>query len=61
MTIIDEDDEFIKLEDNIAFSYTMDDRESKVAFKFKLNKKETVSFNLIGPLNALNLMVNNGK
>jgi hypothetical protein len=31
-----------------------------VAFKFKNNKKGDVSFNLIAPLNALNLLVNNG-
>ena len=39
----------------------MDDQENKVIFKFNLDKKEQVNFNLISPLNSLYLLVENGK
>lgn len=39
----------------------MDDKESKIEFKFSIPEKTGVSFNLISPLNDLILVVNNGK
>ncbi len=39
----------------------MDDQEQKVIFKFTLEKKEQVNFNLISPLNSLYLLVENSK
>lgn len=59
LTRINVDDEFIELKDGLPFTYLMDDHEDKVVFKFKLEKKEAVSFNLISPLNSLYLLVEN--
>ena len=61
LTRINEDDEYIDLKDGQSFTYLMDDQEDKVIFKFKVDKKQPVSFNLISPLNSLYLLVENGK
>jgi hypothetical protein len=39
----------------------LDEKENKLFFKFSLQKKTGVSFNLIAPVNQLLLIVNNGK
>ncbi len=36
MTIIDENDNYVNLQDSVAFSYEMDDTESEIIFKFKI-------------------------
>lgn len=59
LTIIDEDDEFLPLEDGVPFSYTMDSKEDKISFKFVLTEKKDVTFNLIAPLNNVLLKVTN--
>ncbi len=61
LTKINEDDEYIDLKDGQPFTYLMDDQEDKVIFRFKLEKKQAVSFNLISPLNSLYLLVENSK
>ena len=61
LTRINEEDEYIDLKDGQSFTYLMDDQEDKVIFKFKVDKKQPVSFNLISPLNSLYLLVENGK
>lgn len=48
------------MKDGQSFTYLMDDQEDKVMFKFKIDKKQPVSFNLISPLNSLYLLVENG-
>lgn len=61
LTRINEEDEYIDLKDGQSFTYEMDDQEDKLVFKFKLDKKQPASFNLISPLNSLYLLVENGK
>lgn len=61
LTIISGSDKYITLDDGTPFSYTMDSKEERVDFKFKLKEKSDVSFNLVSPLNSLKLFVSNGK
>lgn len=51
----------IDLYNNEPFAYLMDDHESSLIFRFSNPEKQEVSFNLIGPLNALLLVVKEGK
>ncbi len=60
LTLIDEGTEFIELQDTKPFTYLFDDAEKELTFSYKLEKKEDVNFNLIGPVNELKLSVLNG-
>jgi|JI9StandDraft_2_1071091.scaffolds.fasta_scaffold161726_2 hypothetical protein len=59
LTIIDEGTEYVELQDTKPFTYLFDDGEKEMKFEFKLKEKEDVNFNLIGPVNELNLVVMN--
>ena len=59
MTIIEAGNKYIELTDGEPFSYSFDSMENELSFLFKNPKKETVSVNLIGPLNELVLLVSN--
>lgn len=61
ITVIEEEDEYIRLEDGFAFSYRIEEDEEEILFKYKLQEKMDVSFNLVAPLNHLNLLVSNGE
>jgi hypothetical protein len=54
-----EGSQLVELSDGTAFSYTMDEGEDRVDFRFKLEQKKDVTFNLVAPLNALKLFVAN--
>lgn len=51
LTIIEEGTEYIELQDTKPFTYLFDDSEKEIIFTYKLEKKEDVNFNLIGPVN----------
>jgi hypothetical protein len=59
LTIVEESDEYIALQDGTPFSYTLYEREDKMDFKYTLTEKKEVNFNLIGPLNTLLLIADN--
>lgn len=59
LRVIDGKTPFIELKDTQPFSYLFDDKENSLVFEFNMPEKEDVSFNLIGPVNELNLMVIN--
>ena len=59
LTILDQNTKYVQLKDNVPFAYLFDDQETSLTFKFKVPKKEDVSFNLIAPNNQLNLLVLN--
>jgi hypothetical protein len=49
------------VKDTQPFTYLFDDKEKSLTFEYKMDKKEDVSFNLVGPTNELNLYVLNEK
>jgi hypothetical protein len=59
LSFVEDEDEFIPLEDGLPFSYTMDSAENRIDFKFAIKEKTDVNFNLIAPLNTLKLIVAN--
>ena len=59
MTLIQEGTKYIELNDSEPFAYTFDDQETELKLTFKNHKKESVNFNLIAPVNTLNLFVSN--
>lgn len=59
LSFVEDEDEFIPLEEGLPISYTMDSAEKRIDFKFTLKQKSDVSFNLIAPLNTLKLIVTN--
>ena len=61
LTLIDEGSEYIELKDSQPFAYMFDDGEKELLFKFTLKSKQDVNFNLIGPVNELQLAVFNSQ
>lgn len=59
LRVIDGKTPFLELKDTQPFAYLFDDKESSLVFEFNMPEKEDVSFNLIGPVNELNLLVIN--
>jgi hypothetical protein len=49
----------VEVFDSKPFTYLLDDAEKELVFKFKLPEKMDVNFNLIAPVNELNLIVYN--
>lgn len=48
------------LKDSQPFVYLFDDQEDSLKLRFKRDSKVDVSFNLISPVHALDLIVENG-
>ena len=48
------------LKDSQPFVYLFDDEENSLKLRFKRDSKVDVSFNLISPVHALDLVVRNG-
>ena len=61
LTLIPLGTEFIELKDSEPFTYLFDDKENDLKFTFKNSEKKDVTFNLIAPINMLNLFVENGE
>ena len=59
LTALDIKAPFVELKDTEPFTYLFDNEESSLIFEYKMKEKEDVSFNLVGPLNELNLYVLN--
>jgi hypothetical protein len=59
LTVLDSHTPYIELKDTVPFTYLMDDKENFLIFYFNLSKKEDISFNLIAPVNELNLLAIN--
>lgn len=49
----------MELHDSRPFTYLFDDGEKELVFKFTLTEKQQVNFNLIAPINELDLIVYN--
>ena len=61
LRILENVEEFIELKDGEPFTYTLK-QQNQIGFIFKIKDfNSDVKFNLVAPLNSLNMYVNNNK
>jgi len=59
LAVLNTHSRFLILTDGIPFTYVLTENDKQMLFFFKLKQKEDVSFNLIAPVNELDLFVVN--
>lgn len=61
LSLLPEDTEYVNLVDSQPFVYMFSPDEKFLKLRFTRSEKVDVNFNLIAPLHALDLIVENGK
>lgn len=59
LSLINENTEFIKLEDSQPFAYQLNELEEEMKFTFDREIQADVTFNLVSPFHSLDLIVEN--